>query len=302
MAKLYLIKETAPFVQFSSVQASDVFNPLFDIEKVSNETLDTYCQALFSKAFQLSNSNIPDFINHHCNLVKDPMHWLNKFEKLISENEEIFHEAKKDSKLMKFQTCIEFKRNELKSRPSSNSPARPQKVQINAESEERYFSFRETKQKAEKMDNDKDKIYFLTSEIFEYRTADIEMKNSKLPEFDVECEKLIDKIQVLSKMRDDFEKEKASNSTAAMPINKIKLNCNVNQFVDIFFQLHYELFTDGKPFIDASKNDIISLISANFVDKDGNEISPATVETILRPSKDDKRPKSHKRIDLDKMM
>ncbi|MCQ4035519.1 hypothetical protein [Kaistella montana] len=108
MASRYLIKETAPFVQFSSVKVTDAFNALFDIEKIPEETLETYCQALFTKAFNQNNSNIPDFLNHHCSLVKDPMFWLNKFEKLISENEEIFHEAKRDSKLMKFQTCIEL--------------------------------------------------------------------------------------------------------------------------------------------------------------------------------------------------
>ena len=32
------------------------------------------------------------------------------------------------------------------------------------------------------------------------------------------------------------------------------------------------------------------------------KISPDTVRTILTPSKSDKRPKAHKRIDLDKML
>ena len=43
-------------------------------------------------------------------------------------------------------------------------------------------------------------------------------------------------------------------------------------------------------------------MKVTVVDKDGNEISPATVGTILRPSKDEKRPKSHRRIDLDKII
>jgi len=46
----------------------------------------------------------------------------------------------------------------------------------------------------------------------------------------------------------------------------------------------------------------VALICNNFVDKEGRKISPDTVRTILTPSKSDKRPKAHKRIDLDKML
>jgi hypothetical protein len=54
--------------------------------------------------------------------------------------------------------------------------------------------------------------------------------------------------------------------------------------------------------MDANTNDFVALICNNFVDKDGHEISAATVETILRPSKYDKRPKSHKRVDIDRLI
>lgn len=296
------IKETAPFVQFSSVETADAFNPLFDVEKTQNETLETYCQALFTKAFSQNNSNIPEFLNHHCGKVKEPLVWLNKFEKLITENEHLFNEARRDTKLTKFQTCIELKRNDLKSPKSPLSPQRPLKKQINAESEERYFSFKETKSKAEQMSDDRDKVYYLTTEIFEYKTADIEMKNSKLPEFDAECEKLIGKIQTLAKMKAEMEKEKNSENNKGLKFNKIKLNCNVNQLVDLFYQLQYELFTEGKPFIDGSKNDIVAVICNSFLDKDGRDISPQTVSTILKPSKEEKRPNTGKRIDLDKLL
>jgi hypothetical protein len=44
------------------------------------------------------------------------------------------------------------------------------------------------------------------------------------------------------------------------------------------------------------------MIVNSFVDKDKNEISPQTVETILKPSREEKRPKAHKRIDIDKLL
>ena len=83
---------------------------------------------------------------------------------------------------------------------------------------------------------------------------------------------------------------------------QIRVYCNMNQLVDVFFQLNRELFIEGKPFLDANTNDFVALICNNFVNKDGHEISTATVETILRPSKYDKRPKSHKRIDVNKLI
>ncbi|AYO57339.1 hypothetical protein CO230_03890 [Chryseobacterium sp. 6424] len=84
MSEKYLLKETAPFVQFSSVKPTDDFNPEFDIEKTPKQTLDEYCQQLINRSFSITHSQIPEFICHHCLLVKDPVQWLNKFEKLLS--------------------------------------------------------------------------------------------------------------------------------------------------------------------------------------------------------------------------
>ena len=57
-----------------------------------------------------------------------------------------------------------------------------------------------------------------------------------------------------------------------------------------------------KSTIDGNTNDLIALITNSFVDKDGKEISPQTVKTILKPSKEEKRPNTHKRIDIDKLL
>jgi hypothetical protein len=66
--------------------------------------------------------------------------------------------------------------------------------------------------------------------------------------------------------------------------------------------LNRELFIEGKPFLEGNTNDFIALICNNFTDKDGREISPDSVRTILTPSKPEKRPKTHKRIDLDQLL
>ena len=113
MTSKYLIKETAPFVQFSSVKVTDAFNPLFDIEAIPRQTLEDYCQQLINKTFSLSLKHIPVFISHHCNLVKKPLLWLNKFEKLIELNIELFSGTRNQSRLLKIYNCLETKREKL---------------------------------------------------------------------------------------------------------------------------------------------------------------------------------------------
>ena len=124
------------------------------------------------------------------------------------------------------------------------------------------------------------------------------MVNNKLPIFPEECEKLIGKIQTLTKMRAEMEPEKQELPASLLPYSKLRINCNVNQIVDVFFQLTRELFEDGRPYIEGSVNDIVAVIVNIFEDKGGLSLSPQTIRTILKPSKEDKRPNSEKRIDL----
>lgn len=109
----YLLKETTPFVQFSSVKVTDDFNTFFDIEKTPKQSVEDYCQQLLNRSFAITHSQIPDFICHHCNLVKEPLPWLNKFEKLLTLHEDLFSGNRNQSRLMKFLNCIENRRNKI---------------------------------------------------------------------------------------------------------------------------------------------------------------------------------------------
>ena len=301
MISHYPLLETAPFMEFTSVKVTDAFNHLFDIEKKTEENLQSYCQALINKIFQLHYSQIQNFINHHCNIVKNPIEWLDKFEKLIVVNEELFQKGINESRHIKFQTCIELKRLKLKSEETRKSPPRLNKKHINAESEERYFSFKEVKEKLDQIIVFEEKIVYLTNQKFDYQQSVIDFVNKNLPPFDEQCTNEIERLIEVRKLEEQLSKKKTNHVNKSTPTleNKIKINSNLNQLVDVFFQLNRELFIEGKPFLDANTNDFVALICNNFVDKDGHEISAATVETILRPSKYDKRPKSHKRIDIE---
>ena len=206
------------------------------------------------------------------------------------------------SRFNKLYNIIEKKRTELQSSSVKEIKQSTPKRLINAESEDRYFSFFEIKHQVEKMESFNEKIIFLNEEIFEYRQADIISINNKLQAYDQQCVQFIEKLQTLRKMRSEIEKEKELELEKKLTTKKLKFNGNLNQLVDIFYQLSRELFVDGKSFIDASNGEIVNMIVNNFIDKDNNEISPQTVETILKPSRGDKRPKTHKRIDLDNFL
>lgn len=302
MPQNYQIKTNVLFTEQTAIPKERSESVLFDILVEDVIDNDAYCKVLMTKLFDIPYAQIPDFITHHSNLISNPIKWLNKFEKLISENEKLFHSSSNDGRMMKCYTTIESKRKELEILRSRHNKLKPPMQYINAECEERYFSFREIKNTVNGMESYTDKIMLLTKEKFDFEQASIDFINPKLPDYSDQCQKEIDQIQHLIRLTDEFSKEQMQKNTNGLPFNKLKINCNINQLVDIFYQLHRELFVDGKPIIDGNINDIASVIVNSFTDKDGRDLSPESVKTMLTPSKTDKRPKPHKRIDIDKLL
>ena len=300
MSSKYLIKETAPFVQFSSVKVTDAFNPLFDIEAIPRQTLEDYCQQLINKTFSLSLKHIPVFISHHCNLVKKPLLWLNKFEKLIELNIELFSGTRNQSRLLKIYNCLETKREKLEAGDLNENKIKPAKKYINAESEERYFSFYEVQKEVDRISTDREKILFLTREKFAYERAIITVQYLQLPLFPKECDKLINEIETLAKLQEEEKSTELSEKSTVDFFKKVKTNLKVNQLFDVFIQLQREYFVDSRPAVEAENSEIVQLICNNFTDKDGNPISPQTVKTIMMPSKPEKRPKGSNIVDISK--
>ena len=302
MSQKIQIKSFVQFPEKTTISKEQLDNVLFDIlDENANDNI-AYCRALIDKLISIPYAQLPDFFSYHSNLISDPIKWLNKFEKLISENEEMFHTTNNDGRMMKCYTIIESRRKELDILCSRHIKTKPPMQYINAECEERYFCFREVKNAVNGMESNTDKIMFLTKEKFDFEQASIDFINPKLPDYSDQCQKEIDQIQHLIRLTDEFSKEQMQKNSNGLPFNKLKINCNINQLVDIFYQLHRELFTDGKPIIDGNINDFVAVIVNSFTDKDGRELSPETVKTMLTPSKTDKRPKPHKRIDIDKML
>ena len=294
--------QTASFVELLAVPLANTKNPLFDIIIDEEITLHNYCKLVLIKILELRQSMFPAFINYQTEQAKEPIRWLNKLEKLLANNEDLFMNKRALTRYDKLFTLIELKRKELQSSSVKEIKIKTPKRLINAETEDRYFSFYEIKQHIETVESFGDKIYFLSEEVFEYKQADIISINNKLQTYDVQCNHLMEKLQTMRKMRLELEIEQNKQLSNLIPFNKLKFNGNVNQLVDVFYQLSRELFVDGKSYLDGNTNDIIALIVNSFLDKEGKEISPLTVKTILKPSKEEKRPNTHKRLDIEKFL
>ena len=294
--------QTAPFVELLAVPSAQANNPLFDIIIEDKITLQKYCNALIIKILELRQSQFPAFIEYQSNQVKHPEVWICKLEKLLANNEAFFSSKTAMSRYNKLYFLIEKKRTELQSSRVKVSVEKTPKKIINAESEDRHFSFYEIKKQLEKINDDNQKILLLTKEMFEYQQANIEFINQKTPFYDTQCAKEIENIYALQKIQAAIEEAQNHKIGNQIPFKKMQINCNLNQFIDIHYQLTRELFVDGKPILDGSVNDLVAIIVNSFLDKDGKDISPETVKTILTPSRTEKRPKPHKRIDIDKML
>ena len=139
-SKAHLI-HTSPFVEIIAMTKENATNIDFDIIIEGEMTLQTYCDALMNKVFHLKLSQFINFINYHCEKYNDAMTWLNKFEKLLTNNAELFTSKCGFVRISKLINLIELKRKELQDLSVVENKSKTPKRLINAEAEERYFSF-----------------------------------------------------------------------------------------------------------------------------------------------------------------
>ena len=286
--------QTAPFVELLAVPAALAKNPLFDIIVEDKINIQNYCNALIAKILELKQSQFPAFIDYQFNQVKNPEVWICKLEKLLANNEAIFSSKTAMSRYNKMYFLIEKKRSELQSLRVIDTKPKATKRQINADTDDRYFSFFEAKSYINSLDNFNDKIIYLMDEIFEYNQADIVSLNNKLQPYDKQCNQLIEQLQIMRKVKNDFEKEnqekKATENSSNIPFQKIKLNGPTNIITNAFKQMMVDVKPNGKPYIQGKIKDVSQIICLIFDDEKGEPLSQATIQTYLSPNRTDKDP------------
>ena len=294
--------QTAPFVELLAVPQAQAKNPLFDIIIEDKVNIQNYCNALITKILGLCQYQFNDFIEYQFNQVKNPEIWLNKFEKLLVNNSEQFEGIRNNSKFIKLYTLIELKRKELQSSCVKDTNTKTPKRFINAESEDRHFSFYEVKKHVNSLNCYSEKVIYLTDEICNYREAEILFTNTKLSDFKKQCKTLLRRIEedkeLKTKLVREKEEEYNKSNTATKTGLKIQINGPINIITHAFKQMMVTINPNGKPYIPYKIKDVAQFICDNFVDEKGQPLSQATIQTYLSPNRTDKDPNSDTAVKL----
>lgn len=242
---------------------------------------ELYCKCLLHKLFTIPKSKIKPFIQYQCDKIQEPIVWLNKLEKLIDLNRELFNTKEQIMKFDKALMIIEVLRDAIEHQ---------QVASVNT------FDIKEVKNKLKQYDTVEDKLFYLCEVETEYKQQRPAILNPHSVPFDEQITLEIEKLNKQEALREKSNLKKGTvsiaNKTGAITL--IKLNCNINYFVDVFFQLSQEKQAIANPL-----KEISEFIASNVIDKDGNQISADSVYTMLKPSNFDKRPKGNSRFKLE---
>lgn len=276
-----------PIVDITQFDAHEYAICIFDEKQPSNFLnggkfyLELYCKCLLHKLFTIPKSKIKPFIQYQCDKMQEPIVWLNKLEKLIDLNRELFTTKEQLIRFEKAMIVIELMRDS---------------IEHQANTQNNTFDIKEVKQKLKQYDTVEDKLFYLCEVETEYKQQRPSVLNPHSVPFDEQISLEIEKLNKQEVLREKSNLKKGTVSIANKTnvITPIKLNCNINYFVDVFFQLSQEKKAIANPL-----KEISEFIACNVIDKDGNQISADSVYTMLKPSNFDKRPKGNSRFKLE---
>lgn len=245
---------------------------------------ELYCKCLLNKLFTLPKSKVKPFIQYQCERMNEPIIWLNKFEKLIDVNRDLFTTKDQIIRFEKALVVIELMRESIEQ--ESRKP-----------SVYKQFNFNDLKNKVKQYRSYEEKISCLMEAQADYlqnKPKLIDPSETPFDEkIDIEINKLerLDQLNLKTLKHEPALKNKLTN-------NKIVIRGHINVLVDAFYQLLHEKKANGLPYLDVTTPELINLIITNFSDKDGQPLSESTIRTMLSPNRPEKRPKSNNRINL----
>ncbi len=275
-----------PIVNVAHFDAGEFEIAIFEDGQVSNFlnkskfNLEQYCKCLLHKLFTITKSKIKPFIQYQCDKMQEPIVWLNKLEKLIDLNRELFNTKDQVLKFEKALMIIEVMRDAIEHQ---------QALSVNT------FDIKEVKNKLKTYDTVEDKLFYLCEIETEYKQLRPAILNPHSVPFDEQISLEIDKLNKQEVLKEKSKQRTGTVSNAKInPATQIQLTCNLNYFVDIFYQLSQE-----KHAISGSLKEIAEYISLGLIDKEGNPVSPDSVYSMLKPSNFEKRPKGPSKFKLE---
>ncbi len=287
---MYEIVNVSPFIEHPIVDIAQFDAHAYDVtifeeDQPSNFLnggifqKELYCKCLLHKLFTLTKSKIKPFIKYQCDQMKEPIVWLNKLEKLIDLNRELYDEK---DQVVRFEKALMVV--ELLSEAIETEAQLPQNV----------FDLNKVKSKLKAYNSYEEKLSYLCEMETEYKQLRPPVLNPHAVPFD---EQINLEIEKLTKQETLKEKARAKGIVTTTTTNikpLIKLKCNLNYYVDVFYQLSQE-----KQQLDCTLKDLAAYIASGVIDKEGNPVSVDSVYSMLKPSNFEKRPKGNSRFRLE---
>ncbi|RBL93343.1 hypothetical protein [Chitinophaga flava] len=100
---------------------------------------------------------------------------------------------------------------------------------------------------------------------------------------------------------DAIAQKKINLPTSAQTSHKLQWMGKSKVLITLFYDLYSNVENGGEPLIRATKEQVKNFLLNNFIESDGQPLSPSSVDTILTPSKESKRALKGDRIDTSKL-
>lgn len=253
------------------------------------EELKRYCYHLLINFIETKPEDLEDLLMKLIRQTIKTIQWLNKLEKLLILNMGYIWDKISPNQLSKLQHLIIEKRSKAKQILFRSDG-------LNIRRSNGSYSFKKVKYHLDNMDDYSCKKMFLEKckiEYLQYRPNYIPRNSTP---FDEKIDLEIKRIE--SKEKYDIIQNEKETRSPIPTIQKIKINTQINQFADIFYQMINEKKINDLPLIETSNANLAKLIAHFFTDANGDNIEQSTIETYLQKNKPEKRPKGYNRITL----
>ncbi len=250
------------------------------------EELKKYCEHLLTSIIE---TKLEDLLMGLMRKTIKTIQWLNHLEKLLIWNLAYLWHKISPKQLSRFQYLIIEKRNKAKAILFRSDG-------LNIRRDKGSYSFKKVKYHLDNIEDYSSKKLFLEKCKIDYLQYKPNYIPTRSTPFDEKIDLEIKRIESKERYQ-NLQKEK-QNQSPIPSIQKIKINCQINQFADIFYQMINEKKIEDGALIETSKANMAKLIANFFTDTHGDNIEQSTIETYLQKNKPEKRPKGYNRIHL----
>ncbi len=268
------------------VELFEIYSKNLDLSKKPHQNFDhhLYCKLLLEKILHLNSVLIIRFLDFQCKILNRPYSWLNSLDMLLEFNVDFLIESGLGKQLNNALNLVNDKRAEYQQVPRF--------YREDDFGNDNPYRFESVKSQIDKLETYHAKKAFLLRMKTDYLQNKYNYDADDGVDFDEQIDLELDYLKKL---------EALGEETQLAPSNII-WNGQINQLVDIFFQCLQIKTSKGLPLMEASNEDLVNVIKNTFCRKDGNRFSASTIRTILKPTRYDKRPKGHKRIDVERFI